>query len=368
MHCREVAVADVDLELLARWQALARRTPTPNPFLGPEFIRPAARHLPELRGLHLLVVDDENEPVSIMPFYRSWSRGALPVPPGVRACWDRLPFGEPLIAPGYEEAVADSVLEFLISLRFVFWLRLQKLDADGAFARSLIAGVRRGGLPATIDRWDRGLVTRRPEPTYLTEQTHSNLKRLARQRRAFERATGQPMVVVDKASDPRAVEQFLALEAAGWKGRAGVAFLSRPGHADFLRGVCEGFRQRGELRLWSLMSGDQTLALKLNLMDRDHVFCYLIAFDEASGRVSPGLQLEIENFALFHEDAARRVMDSCASSTNTFANRLYPERRHMVDINIGSGLVGRATVSLVPAARRMARRAKRSRSPGPSDD
>jgi hypothetical protein len=149
------------------------------------------------------------------------------------------------------------------------------------------------------------------------------------------------------------VDDFLAMEAAGWKGRAGGAFAMRPGHAEFMRQMCGNFRDSGRLQLWALRVGDQNLAMKLNLAANDTLFCHVIAFDEGYAGLSPGLQLEVENFQLFHDQPQFRVMDSCAGPDNMFANRLYPDRRSLINLTIGSGPLGRATVSLAPAGRRL---------------
>lgn len=349
----ESAVAG-DHGVEGRWRALASGSLIPNPCLDPDFIRPAARHLPEVRGLRLFVVEEAGDWIALLPIYRSSRRGSVPVVPGLRASWSRAVLGEPLVAPGHEAAVAECVLTYLATCRHAFWLRLERLDAAGPFARSLVAGVRGAHMRAHVDAYSRGLAVRRTEPTYLTGEGHANLKRLRRQRLAFERSAGRAAEVVDRSSDVRAVEEFMEMEAAGWKGFNGVGFLSQPGHADFLREMCAGFRGGGRLRLWSLQVGEKSLAMKLNLVANDSLFCYAIAFDEEYARVSPGLQLEVENFGLFHDEPGLRVMDSCASANNAFANRLYPDQRALIDVNIGSGLLGRTMVSLVPGARRAA--------------
>lgn len=364
MQWRTMSPFETDEGIEQRWRALASRSRTPNPCMEPEFIRAAAQNLPEVQGLRLFMVEEHGELIGLLPAYPSARRGSVPVVPGIRTSWDRVLLGQPLMAPGHETSVAEALLAYLSVSRHAYWLRLQTLDADGLFARSLIEGARGAHLALQANAWSRGLAVRRPEPTYLTGQPHANLKRLHRQRQAFERSVGQPIEVVDRSADAGAVEEFMMLEAAGWKGRDGVSFLARPGHADFLRDVCNGFRVDGRFRLWGLQSGDRTLAMKLDLAAGDSLFCYLIAFDEDYARVSPGLQLEVENFRLFHAEPGFRIMDSCASSDNSFANRLYPDRRALIDVNIGSGAVGRTLIWLVPVVRRAATAGKSLRQTG----
>jgi len=145
------------------------------------------------------------------------------------------------------------------------------------------------------------------------------------------------------SSDPVASERFLALERAGWKGRAGTAFASSPRHAEFFRTVCERFADAGRLELLAFEAGDRTLAMKCNLLAGEAVFCFKIAFDEEFARFSPGLQLELDNVERFHEGSAA-WMDSCAAPDHPMINRLWPDRRRIQTVLLPSpGAVGRVS-------------------------
>ena len=348
MDSRAIALSDIDAMFIQRWRALAKRPDvTPNPFADVDFLRPAAAYLPEAKEMRLLVGQDHGDLLWLMPLIRTSRMGPALVLPGLRNIFDYNWFGQPLIVAGQEAAAASSLLRHLSEDRRVFWLRLNKLDADDRFTQSLIEQAGH----AVVDVTARGLVVRRPEPTYLSG--HSNLKRLRRQRRSFEKSFGKELDLIDSSADPQGVDDFLAMEAAGWKGREGGASAMQPGHAEFMRQMCSNFRESGCLQLWTLRAGEQNLAMKLNLAANDTLFCHSIAYDEGYATLSPGLQLEIENFRLFHDQPRFRVMDSCANPHNGFANRLYPDRRSLVNVSIGSGLLGRAIVSLAPAGRRL---------------
>jgi CelD/BcsL family acetyltransferase involved in cellulose biosynthesis len=348
MDSRVIALTDIDAPFIDRWRALAKRPDiTPNPFVDVDFVRPAAEYLPEAKGMRLLVGEDHGDLVWLMPLIRTSRMGPARVLPGLRNIFDQHWFGQPLIVAGQEAAAAGSLLRYLSDSRRTFWLRLNKLDADDRFTQSLIEQA--GHVVAEVEA--RGLVVRRPEPTYLSG--HSNLKRLRRQRRSFEKSFGKELDLIYSSADPQAVDDFLAMEAAGWKGRDGGASAMKPGHAEFMRQMCSNFRENGCLQLWTLRAGDQNLAMKLNLAANDTLFCHSITYDEGYATLSPGLQLEIENFQLFHDQPRFRVMDSCADPRNAFVNRLYPDRRSLVNVSIGSGPLGRAIVSLAPAGRRL---------------
>jgi len=112
------------------------------------------------------------------------------------------------------------------------------------------------------------------------------------------------------------------------------------------------FRQLAEAAPWGRTTWPGTAAgpqlhatLSLNLVVDDTLLCHFIAYDEGYVTLSPGCQLEIENVQLFHDQPRFRMMDSCANPHKAFVNRLYPDRRSLVNVSIGAGLLGRALSS-----------------------
>ena len=223
MGSRVVELADVDAPFIDRWRALANRPDTTaNPFVDVDFLRPASAFLPEAKGMRLFVGEDHGDLLWLMPLVPTSHMGGIPVLPGLRNFFAHNWLGQPLIVAGQESAAASSLLRYLSDNRRAFWLRLMMLDADDRFARSLIEAAGH----AFVDVGARGVVVRRPEPTYLSG--HKNLKKdISRQRRVFEKSSGMALEVVDCSAAPHAVDDFLAMEAAGWKGRAGGAFAMR---------------------------------------------------------------------------------------------------------------------------------------------
>jgi CelD/BcsL family acetyltransferase involved in cellulose biosynthesis len=99
------------------------------------------------------------------------------------------------------------------------------------------------------------------------------------------------------------------------------------------------------------MAGDRPAALKCNLIARDEVFCFKIAYDESLARFSPGVQLEERMVEVFHGDMGGRVLDSCADPDNDMINRLWPDRRPLVSWAIpAAGAAGWASARGVEAA------------------
>lgn len=86
---------------------------------------------------------------------------------------------------------------------------------------------------------------------------------------------------------------------------------------------------------------------------------FKIALDERFTRFSPGIQLEVANFDLFHRSAQLTWMDSCAVADNTHFNRLWPDRCVLQSAFVCSGGVRGALGSGVWRAARSAHGVKR---------
>ena len=166
-------------------------------------------------------------------------------------------------------------------------------------------------------------------------------------------------------------DQFLRLEAAGWKGRMRSALASSLATRQFFTLIMQEAFRRGRLMMFGLFIGDRPHALKCNLIDLPGSFAFKITYDETHRQLSPGLQLEIENIRRLHERTEIRWMDSCAEPDNVMINRLWQHRRFLRTTLLATGRwSGRVGLSLVPlqrllrnlAARRFGRFADRAES------
>jgi CelD/BcsL family acetyltransferase involved in cellulose biosynthesis len=315
------------------WAALADRALQPNPFHHPDFVVPAAR----LQGddVSVLVAGDWD---AVLPVAASrWWRG-LPLP-HVRA-WvhDQCFLGTPLVA---DVAAVPSLVDALSATRRGALAELDLTAGAGPVSDALDAA-----LPASaiaFGAYTRAALERRAEPTYLDGRLSG------KHRRAYRRAArdlgahlGGELAVVDHAGDPAAVDVFLALEGAGWKGRQGTALACLPGGAEFLHAVCAAFAERGALQLLFLEANGHVAAARLNLRAGDELFCFKIAFDETLRKFSPGMQLELAMIDRFHADPTLQRMDSCTDPRSEMFNRLWPDRKPLRGVLLPRGLAGAA--------------------------
>jgi hypothetical protein len=133
------------------------------------------------------------------------------------------------------------------------------------------------------------------------------------------------------------IEEFLELEAAGWKGERGSALGSTAAGARFFRAMAMQASARGRLMMVGLELDGRPVALKCNLLAGEGSFAFKIAYDEDYARFSPGALLELENIRAFHRRPALQWMDSCAAPEHFMLNRLWLERRPLIDVLAATG-------------------------------
>lgn len=346
----------------ARWRELAAGAVERNPFFEPEFAVPAARQL-TTRAPALLVVHDTHGWAACMPVRRALRFRKLPGPALLNWVHTHCFLGTPLMAPGRIVPAWRALLAHVGGERTTGFLGLDLLGDDGDVARGLSDALEQEGMRALLyERSQRAALQRREDGDYLNPVLAGrHRKEIRRQARRLEELLGAPLRTRDRSDEPAAVEAFLALEAAGWKGRAGTA-LASAGHRGFFDEMARGFAAAGRLQLLALEAGDRTLAMKCNLLAGDAVYCFKIAYDEALSRFSPGIQLELANIDIFHATPGAAWTDSCAAPDNQMINRLWRGRRSVATVLVpGRGPVGSLSGVTLRAALQARRRLGRSR-------
>lgn len=363
---RWVGSDDVTPGLVAAWWDLVGRAAEPNPFQTPDVVLPTVAHLQRGRRTGLLVVGDETRldallavvsPMRLPPDARR--HVAVPVVQALTEPYAQL--GTPLVDAGsVEESVAALTSWPIAGTRGVALLMRYFAD-DGPVAAGLDAVLARRGTAAV--RWktyERAVLG--PGTGRVSKNRRSRLKRSRRDGEALAAAVG-PLAWEDRAGDPAAVERFLQLESAGWKGEAGTSLAAQPETAAWFRDVCAGHAARGGLELLELRAGDRVAAMQCNLRAGDQVFHFKSAYDEALAEHRPGMQMlarQVEE-ADEHPDELR---DSVTLTDNTLFNQVWPGRRRLSTIVVpGPGPAGAAVRQAVRGAvvlrdRREARQAE----------
>ncbi|WID97837.1 GNAT family N-acetyltransferase [Bosea vestrisii] len=177
-------------------------------------------------------------------------------------------------------------------------LKLPLLPMQGnVFAAIESALAATGSTIASFERWQRPMLV--PEPgddaeRYLRRALGQGHKKRMQQHRQLEKA-GALVFERHRGTDAvAALEDFLALEAAGWKGRGGTALARLPQHVAYIREIVRNFAASDGIRIDLLQLDGAPIAggLLLDLAGQSHFL--KIAYDETKARLSPGRALAIE--------------------------------------------------------------------------
>lgn len=311
------------------WRDLVTRAIEPNVFLEPAFALAASRLAPENIGV--VSVQREAQLIAFLPgFVEGWAAGR-PVPTFIAWTHPFAPLSTPLIDRAAAVEAVAAILDFLPHLPGAPKLALfPLLSAEGPVAAAI-----RGQLQA------RGQGFRAFAPHFRAAfapggdaeiGSSGKRKELRRQRRRLAEAGTLTSETVSSAEGiRRAVADYLAVEASGWKGRAGDAAQANPATEHFLTEAVADLAAEGKARVDLLKLDGRAIAATILLRSGDRAWFWKIAYDEALARFSPGVQLALELTESLKGDRSISLVDSCAVADHPMIDQLWSGRIGMAD-------------------------------------
>ncbi len=329
------------------WDALSERAADPHPHFSRHVVEAHRAHGLAPHDLGLVTVRHGDRLDAVLPFTRG-----LDITGFGRAVAKPFlsPFvtsTAPLVAEGPEFAETMLLLtEGLAQASGGRAWRWPLLSTQARVGAALLAAMRAEGWSfAEIESFERPVLERRPDhDAFLDGHPHKNrLKDLRRRRRRLEE-TGRLTIETAREGGAlaEAVEAFLALEAAGWKGEAGTALRSRPRTEAFARSLFAATGGPIGIRADTLALDGRPLAISLALIAGRNAALLKTAYDEGERQAAPGLLLEAEIVRALHETAFADRLDS-ATLPGSALESLYREREIVAEIIAvppgGDGLV-----------------------------
>lgn len=148
---------------------------------------------------------------------------------------------------------------------------------------------------------------------------------------------------LDQGSDVKPfIDEFLELEASGWKGDRGTALAKDPKLASATHKALTALHQDGKLRFWSMNMNGKAIASLFAFVDGSKASLGKIAYDESFGKYSPGVLLMLDATESFFTDGTITEVDSSAIPNHPMIDRLWRSRIAMADV-----LVAPANVSVL---------------------
>ena len=321
--------------IAAQWQSLADRALEPNVF------RARLRSPPPVfgRDVGAGLVWSRASPSRLMGFFPARiarRRYGITLPVLVGWTHPFAPLGTPLIDRDAGAAAISAWLDHLASHTDLPHLLLMPyLPVAGSVAQAFAAALaQRGASNISLTAHQRALMAPAGARAGYLDQAVGGKKRkeLRRQRKRLAEAGG---LVSDTVREPAAMAaalgDFLALEAAGWKGRAGTAARTDDHIRAFMEEAVIGLARAGKARIARLIAGGRPIAVLVTLQSGTTAWCWKIAYDETFARYSPGVQLLLETTQELLDDPNLAHADSCATAGHPMIDHVWRERLGLAD-------------------------------------
>lgn len=296
--------------LTAEWQDLAAMA-EPNVFLAPDFAL-AARQVDPGPGLGAFAFRRGHRLTGFVAgrfglagrLFRLWTHPYAPL-------------SLPLVAEGEERAILEVLMGALAG-RGCTALEVSHLP-DGPFADSLTGFAEETGRTVATLAACRRAALAGPPPGPAKE-----LRRQAR--RLADRGTVAEISTVSGLPPGAAIAAFLALEAAGWKGRRGTAMAGNAESRSFFCEALSGLLAAQGARIDLLTLDGRPIAGAVTLIAGSRAWYWKTAYDESLARFSPGALLSQRLGASLMADGRIGFVDSCAVPGHSMIDRLWPAR------------------------------------------
>ena len=251
------------------WEALAARAIEPNVFLASWMAQARLRHLPDQAGARIAAAwrhtGTEKRLAGLMLLVRPRGRHYNPFPI-LRSAELYAPLSTPLLDP---ESPDESWSALLAALRRagIGAVAMPFMAVEGPAFGALLAARNRDGLPLAALESHRRAFLKSPlsGDDYLrTHLERRRRKEAGRQKRRLGDLGELRFSVARTGIDvAEALELFLALEAAGWKGRAGTDIAAAPGAAPYFREIAREGSRRDAFRVALLTLDGRPIAAGL---------------------------------------------------------------------------------------------------------
>jgi Acetyltransferase (GNAT) domain len=323
--------------VVAQWRELAARAIEPNIFYEPSFALAAAGVFGGDVGAGL--VWSRAAPPRLLGFFPARverRRYGITLPVLVGWTHPYAPLGSPLVDRGMCDGAIRAWLDHVAGhpqLPKLMLLPYLPVEGPLAAALDLVVG-ERGGRSAFFARHARALLA----PTDARESylamaiDRKKRKELRRQRKRL--ADGGGVTSIDASASSgvaRALDDFFALEAQGWKGRAGTAARCDDSIAKFMQAGVTALAEEGKARIARLCVDAQPVAAMVTLRSGRTAWCWKIAYDESRARFSPGVQILLDVTQMLLGDHSIERVDSCATPDHPMIDHVWRERLVLAD-------------------------------------
>jgi CelD/BcsL family acetyltransferase involved in cellulose biosynthesis len=324
-------------QIADEWRALCARALEPNVFLEPAFALAAAPVFG--RDVGAFLVWSRAAPCRLLGLFPARiERRRYGVPLPVLVAWTHpfAPLGTPLIDRDAGAAATTAWLDHVAGRPDLPGVLLMPyLPVAGPVAQAFASALaRRDGRSIALAPHQRALLAPAADRTHYLDHAVGPKKRkeLRRQRKRLAEA-GRLVsdIVREPAAMAAALGDFLSLEAAGWKGRAGTAARADDRIRGFIEEAVTGLAHESKAQVTRLAVGGVPIAAIVTLRSGNAAWCWKIAYEESYARFSPGVQLLLEATQTLLDDPNIASADSCATADHPMIDHIWRERLALAD-------------------------------------
>lgn len=349
------------------WEILAKNAVEPNVFYEPWMFLPATQTYDTDKPLTCVFIYRRDprpkqapQLCGFFPFERRRTIKGLPV--ASLRLWDH-PYSNlctPLLHRDCTRETLHHLLDWVTGEARCGVVDLTKVHGEGPFHHALLDVMRERQMLSYVEESHTRALIRRgadAESYCAAAMNHLSRKEWRRQRKRLgERGALETRTLGPTANVDSWIEQFLHLEASGWKGKENTALALSDADRAFFQSIARGAHARGQLQMLGLFLDDRPIALKCNFLSGDGGFTFKIAFDDCYAKYSPGVQLELDNIDEVHRRPGLQWLDSCAIPGHFMINRLWNEQRVIQRVLLATGRwSGNGVVGLLPMLRALKR-------------
>lgn len=327
------------LKIEPAWQLLAERAIEPNVFYEPWMLLPALIRFHDKARLEVYAVyadfSEYSRLVALVPFERRPRRFGLMSRSRRLLRYYYCGLCTPLLDAEFGAAAAIELFQALSDGGGAY--EFGHVHAGGPAMQLINQALIARGRQARVQTIARAMLQPYASADAYLDATFKKKKQRSLQKRENQlRQHGQ--LRYDTMTTDTPVEAwldgFLALEASGWKGKAGTAFASLPLHADFFRSICLHAHARGRLEMHALRLNDKPIAYLCLFAAGRELYAFRTAYDERFSRYAPGVLLAIWHSCAIHGRPEVRLVDSCADPKSQLDNEIWQGRRYLAAFKV----------------------------------
>lgn len=333
----EVVSSERFSQLDGAWRDLVPRAMIPNVFMGPDFVSAAGASREILVVLVWGRKEQDRRLEGVWALTRRKLRKFLPLPTLSAALNRQCALGSPVIRRDNPDPVFHAIFDAIAAeptlVKAVcvrqFIVHKRMLDV-----LSRVLEARQSPL-VTLRQRERPIIEKENDQSTFDSicKSSKRLSNLRRCRRNLSRKYETEEVSYREPEDvASALEDFLLLEASGWKGVRRTALACNTDTSNFARAWLTGLAVKGDVSIEALRVDGQPIGMSILAVCGDWAFLWKTCYDEQFSQFGPGgLNLEQVSRNIL-VNGRLKFVDSCAWDVSCLVGHYWKHVAEVVDV------------------------------------